>query len=175
MSRTRSRIIGLATVGAAVAALFAPIATVDAQTAPSDTMTVQILGLNDFHGNIEPPAGSSGRIGTTTAGGAEYLATHLRRLKEQNSRTLIVHAGDLIGASPLLSAIFKDEPTVEIMRMIGLDVLGVGNHEFDKGIVELKRIAGGGCHPVEGCFEGTYAGTTFPVLAANVEIGRAHV
>ena len=168
MSRTRSRIIGLATVGAAVAALVAPIATVDAQTAASDTMTVQILGLNDFHGNIEPPAGSSGRIGTTTAGGAEYLATHLRRLKEQNSRTLIVHAGDLIGASPLLSAIFKDEPTVEIMRMIGLDVLGVGNHEFDKGIVELKRIAGGGCHPVEGCFEGTYAGTTFPVLGANV-------
>ncbi len=168
MSRTRSRLFGLATVGAVVAALFAPIATVDAQTAPSDTMTVQILGLNDFHGNIEPPAGSSGRIGTTTAGGAEYLATHLRRLREQNSRTLIVHAGDLIGASPLLSAIFKDEPTIEVMRMIGLDVLGVGNHEFDKGIVELKRIAGGGCHPVEGCFEGTYSGTTFPVLAANV-------
>ena len=168
MSRTRSRLIGLATVGAAVAALFASIAPVDAQTAPSDTMTVQILGLNDFHGNIEPPAGSSGRIGTTNAGGAEYLATHLRRLRDQNSRTLIVHAGDLIGASPLISAIFKDEPTVEVMRMIGLDVLGVGNHEFDKGIVELKRIAVGGCHPVEGCFEGTYAGTTFPVLAANV-------
>ncbi len=168
MSRTRSRLIGLATAGAAAAALFASIAPVDAQTAPSDTMTVQILGLNDFHGNIEPPAGSSGRIGTTNAGGAEYLATHLRRLRDQNSRTLIVHAGDLIGASPLLSAIFKDEPTVEVMRMIGLDVLGVGNHEFDKGIVELKRIAGGGCHPVEGCFEGTYSGTTFPVLAANV-------
>lgn len=168
MSSTRSRIIGLATAGAAVAALFASIVPVEAQTAPSDTMTVQILGLNDFHGNIEPPAGSSGRIGTVNAGGAEYLATHIRRLREQNSRTLVVHAGDLIGASPLLSAIFKDEPTVEIMRMIGLDVLGVGNHEFDKGIVELKRIAGGGCHPVEGCFEGTYAGTTFPVLAANV-------
>ncbi len=168
MSRTRSRLIGLATAGAAVAALFASIAPVDAQTAPSDTMTVQILGLNDFHGNIEPPAGSSGRIGTTIAGGAEYLATHIRRLRDQNPRTLVVHAGDLIGASPLLSAIFKDEPTIEVMRMIGLDVLGVGNHEFDKGIVELKRIAGGGCHPVEGCFDGTYAGTTFPVLAANV-------
>lgn len=168
MSSTRSRIIGLATAGAIVAALFASIVPVEAQIAPSDTMTVQILGLNDFHGNIEPPAGSSGRIGTVNAGGAEYLATHIRRLREQNSRTLVVHAGDLIGASPLLSAIFKDEPTVEIMRMIGLDVLGVGNHEFDKGIVELKRIAGGGCHPVEGCFEGAYAGTTFPVLAANV-------
>lgn len=168
MSRARSRLIGLATVGAAVAALFASIGPIDAQTAPSDTMTVQILGLNDFHGNIEPPAGSSGRIGTTNAGGAEYLATHVRRLREQNGRTLVVHAGDLIGASPLLSAIFKDEPTVEVMRMIGLDVLGVGNHEFDEGIVELKRMAVGGCHPVEGCFEGTYAGTTFPVLAANV-------
>lgn len=168
MSRTRSRLIGLATVGAAVAALFASVGPIDAQTAPSDTMTVQILGLNDFHGNIEPPAGSSGRVGTTNAGGAEYLATHIRRLREQNGRTLIVHAGDLIGASPLLSAIFKDEPTVEVMRMIGLDVLGVGNHEFDEGIVELTRIAAGGCHPIEGCFEGTYAGSTFPVLAANV-------
>lgn len=168
MSRNRSRLVWLATVGAAVAALFVSVGPIDAQTAPSDTMTVQILGLNDFHGNIEPPSGSSGRIGTVNAGGAEYLATHIRRLREQNSRTLVVHAGDLIGASPLLSAIFKDEPTIEVMRMIGLDVLGVGNHEFDEGIVELKRMAGGGCHPVEGCFEGTYAGSTFPVLAANV-------
>ncbi len=168
MFRTRSRLLGVAVVGTAVAAMFASVGPIDAQTAPSDTMTVQILGLNDFHGNIEPPAGSSGRVGTTNAGGAEYLATHIRRLREQNARTLVVHAGDLIGASPLLSAIFKDEPTIEVMRMIGLDVLGVGNHEFDEGIVELKRIAGGGCHPVEGCFEGTYAGTTFPVLAANV-------
>ena len=101
MSRTRSRLIGLATAGAAAAALFASIAPVDAQTAPSDTMTVQILGLNDFHGNIEPPAGSSGRIGTTNAGGAEYLATHLRRLRDQNSRTLIVHADDCAIAKKL--------------------------------------------------------------------------
>ena len=167
MRRSRLFVAGLA-VAVASASLLTGVAPVDAQTAAADTMIVQILGLNDFHGNIEPPSGSSGRIGTINAGGAEYLATHIRRLKEANGRTLIVHAGDLIGASPLLSAIFKDEPTIEIMRMIGLDDLGVGNHEFDKGVVELKRIAGGGCHPVEGCFEGTYSGATFPVLAANV-------
>ena len=171
MRRTRSLLVGLGVAVAASAAVLSPITSVSplgAQTAPSDTFTLQVLGLNDFHGNIEPPAGSSGRIGTTTAGGAEYLATHIRRLRDANARTLTLHAGDLIGASPLISAIFKDEPTIEIMRMIGLDDLGVGNHEFDKGIVELKRIAGGGCHPVEGCFDGVYSGSTFPVLAANV-------
>ncbi len=160
-------VVGAIAATVATAFLVGPASQVRAQTA-SNVLEVQILGLNDFHGNIEPPAGSSGRIGTVTAGGAEYLATHIRQLRSQNPNTLMVHAGDLIGASPILSAIFRDEPTIEVMRMIGLDVLGVGNHEFDDGIVELKRIAGGGCHPVEGCFDGVYGGATFPTLAANV-------
>ncbi len=164
--RTRLVFGSLAAVATATA-LLAQGTPGFAQTS-SSIIEVQILGLNDFHGNLEPPAGSGGRIGTTNAGGAEYLATHVRNLRNQNRNTIVAHAGDLIGASPITSAIFRDEPTIEVMRMIGLDVLGVGNHEFDDGIVELKRIAGGGCHPTEGCFDGVYSGATFPTLAANV-------
>lgn len=84
---------------------------------PSDTVEVQILAINDFHGNLEPPAGSSGQIQTANgpidAGGAEYLATHINQLRETNPHTVVVSAGDLIGASPLLSALFHDEPTIE--------------------------------------------------------------
>ncbi len=167
---SRRRLVVPVAVAAALGVLTtALIGPADAQTTTSaSSVSVQILGLNDFHGNLEPPSGSSGRIGTTNAGGAEFLATHIRQLRQENPNTVVVHAGDLIGASPIVSAIFKDEPTIEVMRLIGLDVLGVGNHEFDEGIVELKRIAGGGCHPVEGCFDGVYSGATFPTLAANV-------
>ena len=115
---------------------------------------VQLLALNDFHGNLLPPAGSSGRVGTVNAGGAEYLATHVRTLSETNRNTFVVSAGDLIGASPLLSALFHDEPTIEAMNMIGLDLNAVGNHEFDEGTTELLRMQKGGCHPVDGCLDG---------------------
>ena len=141
--------------------------TVDAQVS-ADTVNVQLLAFNDLHGNLEPPAGSSGRVGTVTAGGFEYLATIVRNLKAQNPNTIIVSAGDLIGASPLLSALFADEPTIEAASALGLDVNGVGNHEFDKGFAELKRIEHGGCKPVDGCFGQVYGGSTFPFLAANV-------
>jgi 5'-nucleotidase len=130
---------------------------------------VQILGLNDFHGNIEPPSGSSGRVGTVDAGGAEYLATHIRALEATNRNTIVVSAGDLIGASPLTSALFHDEPTIEAMNSIGLDLNAVGNHEFDEGATELLRMQEGGCHPVDGCFGGDgFRGADFDFLAANV-------
>src|SRR5512139_1729394 len=73
---------------------------------PSQPVHVQILAINDFHGNLEPPAGSSGRIGTINAGGVEYLATHIQQLRATNRNTVVVSAGDLIGASPLISALF---------------------------------------------------------------------
>jgi 5'-nucleotidase len=135
---------------------------------------VQLLGLNDFHGHLEPntPGGIVPSPGAprVPAGGAEYLATHLRQ-KEQTNRenTLIVSAGDLIGASPLLSALFHDEPTIEAMNKIGLDLNAVGNHEFDEGAAELLRMQRGGCHPVDGCLDGTgFGGAKFRFLAANV-------
>jgi 5'-nucleotidase len=130
---------------------------------------VQILALNDFHGNLLPPGGSSGRVGSVNAGGAEYLATHVQALEATNRNTIVVSAGDLIGASPLLSALFHDEPTIEAMNMIGLDLNAVGNHEFDEGTTELLRMQNGGCHPTDGCLDGDgFAGADFQFLAANV-------
>ncbi|MDD9371073.1 MAG: bifunctional metallophosphatase/5'-nucleotidase [Acidimicrobiales bacterium] len=131
---------------------------------------VQVLGINDFHGNLEPPAGSSGRIEGIDAGGAAYLASHVAALEATNPRnTVVVSAGDLVGASPLLSALFHDEPTVEAMNAIGLDINAVGNHEFDEGTDELLRLQEGGCHPVDGCLDGDgFAGADFEFLAANV-------
>jgi 5'-nucleotidase len=134
---------------------------------------VQLLGLNDFHGHLESttpgtiaPDPASPRV---PAGGAEYLATHVRAEAAENRNTLVVSAGDLIGASPLLSALFHDEPTIEAMNRIGLDLNSVGNHEFDEGSAELLRMQRGGCHPVDGCLDGTgFGGARFRFLAANV-------
>jgi 5'-nucleotidase len=142
---------------------------------PHGRVTVQLLGINDFHGNLEPTY--SGKISRRTlrrrdripAGGAEYLATHVRRLARRNPNTLVVSAGDLVGASPLLSALFHDEPTIEAMNRIGLDLNAVGNHEFDEGAAELLRLQRGGCHPVDGCRDGSpFGGARFRFLAANV-------
>ena len=135
------------------------------------TTQVQILALNDFHGQLRPPDSSSsgGRIGSTPAGGAEFLAQHVRDLEKTSPHSLFVSAGDLIGATPLISAIFHDEPSIEAMNLMGLDYNGVGNHEFDEGPEELVRMQEGGCHPVDGCFGGDgFEGADFPFLAANV-------
>jgi 5'-nucleotidase len=141
-----------------------------ALAAPAGTLEVQILAINDFHGNLAPPAGSSGRVGSTNAGGIEYLATHIADLRAQNPNTAVVSAGDMIGASPLLSALFHDEPTIEAFNLIGLDYNAVGNHEFDEGIAELIRMQDGGCHPVDGCLDNDdFAGAEFRFLAANVK------
>ncbi|MGH8516099.1 MAG: metallophosphoesterase, partial [Panacagrimonas sp.] len=115
--------------------------------------------------------GSSGRVGTVDAGGAEYLATHIAELRASNpDRTFVVSAGDLIGASPLISGLFHDEPTIEAMNRIGLDFNAVGNHEFDEGVDELVRMQEGGCHPVDGCLDGDgFDGAQFRFLSANVE------
>lgn len=143
--------------------------TVPVGAVPSGTVDVQILALNDFHGNLEPPSGSSGRIGSISAGGVEYLATHIKQLEALNPNTVVVSAGDLIGASPLLSALFHDEPTIEAFNQIGLDFNAVGNHEFDEGAAELLRMQEGGCHPVDGCLDGDpFDGAGFQFLAANV-------
>ena len=140
-----------------------------AQAKPSGTVNVQIVAVNDFHGQLAPASGSSGRVGTIDAGGAEFLATHIANLRALNPNTVVVSAGDMIGASPLLSALFHDEPTIEAFNQIGLDFNAVGNHEFDEGWAELVRMQEGGCHPVDGCQDGDdFAGANFRFLAANV-------
>lgn len=143
------------------------------------TVSLQILAFNDFHGQLEAPAGTGGQIQTgvlpdggpdrVNAGGATYFAKHIQDLRETNPNTVVVSAGDLIGATPLLSALFHDEPTIEAMNQIGLDIVAVGNHEFDEGSSELLRIQSGGCHPVDGCQDGDgFEGARFKYLAANV-------
>ncbi|WP_405999964.1 bifunctional metallophosphatase/5'-nucleotidase [Streptomyces sp. NBC_00829] len=143
------------------------------------TVDVQLLSFNDLHGNLEPPAGSAGRVthanqdGTTKtidAGGVEYLATHLRQARQGNRYSVTAAAGDLIGASPLLSGLFHDEPTIEALNKLNLDVTSVGNHEFDEGAKEIARMQYGGCHKTDGCYEKgkKFKGADFPYLAANV-------
>ena len=135
----------------------------------SGTVAVQLLAFNDFHGNLEPPSGDSGLVNQTTAGGAEYLATHLKNAAAQNPNSIVVAAGDLLGASPLISALFHNEPTVESMNAMNLSLASVGNHEFDHGRRELLRMQRGGCHPTDGCQDGDgFAGARFQYLAANV-------
>ncbi len=129
---------------------------------------VHLLAFNDFHGNLQPPTGSSGRIGGEDAGGAAYFATALQRLKKQYPNNLTVAAGDLVSASPLVSALFRDEPTVKFMNSIGLQASAVGNHEFDHGTIELERLQRGGCAP-QGCEPGEpFTGAAYQYLAANV-------
>ena len=134
-----------------------------------DTVRIQLLAFNDLHGHLEPPSGSNGRIGNIQAGGAEYLATHLSAYRARHANTITVSAGDLIGASPLLSGMFRDEPTIRAANAMRIDVSSVGNHEFDNGWRELLRMQQGGCHPELGCAPDTdFPGAAFQYLAANV-------
>jgi 5'-nucleotidase len=120
---------------------------------------LRILAINDFHGNLRPPTGGiriadpedKTRKVSVAAGGAEYMATLVKQLREGHRNTIFVAAGDLIGASPFLSAMFHDEPSVESLSKMGLAITSVGNHEFDEGKAELLRMQNGGCHPVDGC------------------------
>ena len=160
----------VASVGAATSSAADPK---DGKAGKAQTTDVQILSLNDFHGALEPPTGSAGRLGpsgTPEFGGAEYLATYVRNLRADNPNTIFASAGDLIGATPLTSALFHDEPTIEAFNAMGLDYNGVGNHEFDEGVDELLRMQNGGCHPVDGCQDGDgFSGADFEFLAANVK------
>ena len=148
--------------------------------------SVQLLAINDLHGHLQPGTPGPVQVGccnpvvangvqsgwtqkTVPAGGIAFLATHIKSLRTANSNTITVGAGDLIGASPLVSALFHDEPTIEALNSIGLDVSAVGNHEFDEGVGELLRMQNGGCHPLDGCQDGSpFAGAFFQYLAANV-------
>ncbi len=168
-----------ATLLVAVAALTAAgiaTSTTSSQAAKPDNKgdiaKARFFSFNDFHGALDPPTGSGGLVNGTPAGGAEYLATTLKGLRAdaeaQGQKTLTVGAGDMVGATPLLSAAFHDEPTIETLNLLQMDVTSVGNHEFDEGVTELLRLQNGGCHPTDGCQDGDpFAGADFPYLAAN--------
>ena len=150
---------------------------------PPATVTVKIVAFNDFHGNLQSP----GRLGTSAqsprrpaVGGADALAAHVARLKAQNPDNVVVGGGDFVGASPLASALFFDEPAVEVLNRIGVEFTSVGNHEFDHGADELKRLQHGGCKLTRGRADpnsckglgsaapGSFDGARFQWLAANV-------
>ncbi|MGY6277983.1 bifunctional metallophosphatase/5'-nucleotidase [Methylomonas sp. MgM2] len=147
----------------------------------SDTAQIKIVAFNDFHGQLESPGNLAQSAGDGSnngipIGGADQLAGYVANLKRQNPNTIVVSAGDLIGASPLISALFHDEGTIEVMNRLGLDMNAVGNHEFDEGKTELQRMRQGGCHPTgvntcRGAAVGTpvpFEGARFEFLAANV-------
>lgn len=139
---------------------------------------VQILAINDFHGALEPPRASvtattaEGASVPLPAGGAAYLATAMTRLREGHANTITVAAGDLTSASPFVSSQFLDEPAVLALNQIGLVLNAVGNHEFDRGPDELKRLQHGGCvqhtrrQPCR--VDGYFGGARYRYLAANV-------
>jgi len=130
---------------------------------------LQILGINDFHGNIAT-TGAWGP-GDAAVGRADYFAAHIDQAEAGADHSILVSAGDLIGASPLISGLFHDEPTIEAMNLIGLELNGVGNHEFDEGPEELLRMQNGGTHPVDGNGDGDgFAGADFEFLSANVTV-----
>lgn len=140
------------------------------------TTEIQILAFNDLHGQLEPPTSKiitgyneTGAPIKVEAGGMEYLATHIKRLSSENPSTFVISAGDSIGASPYISALLHDEPTVKALNIMGLEFSAVGNHELDEGLNELMRIQNGGCHPTDGCLNNSsFEGAHFRYLAANI-------
>jgi 5'-nucleotidase len=159
----------VAVLATAVAAVLLPTASALSDP-PGQLVQVQLLGFNDYHGYLESTGNPNpGNVGADPAGGGEYLSTKLKQLRAGHKYSLTVAAGDLIGGSPFLSGLFHDEPSVESLNEMGLDVSSVGNHEFDEGVTELLRMQNGGCHPADGCyFPGApYAGADFNWLAAN--------
>src|SRR3954470_13780407 len=159
-----------------MAALALPTAAV---ADPSHELHVQLLAINDLHGHLAPNTPGTIQVGccnpvlnssgvqtgwtqkAVPAGGIAYLATHMKTLRATNPDTITVGAGDMIGASPLVSALFHDEPTIEAVNSGGLEGRGGRNQEVDWGFGELVRmpygnqLGGNGCRPVDGCQDGT--------------------
>jgi 5'-nucleotidase len=167
----RTKISGLLVMGMLLTGLVTGLATTGAHAQdrgrpdhPPGTVTVQLLSFTDFLGALEPVPYAGEKVG-----GAAAVAGWIHKLSQENRNTLVAYSGDTVGGSPLLSALFHDEPTVELMNLIGVDVAGVGNHEFDEGVAELRRMVDGGCHHTDGCFGGDgFRGADYPLLAANV-------
>jgi len=161
-----------AALAALVSALLAGCAT-----PPPATTELTLLSINDFHGNIQPsrptplmprlPDATTGEVKPQAAGGVAHLATALATLRAKHPDAIVVAGGDLIGASPLISNLLRDEPTLAAMSQLGIAASALGNHELDAGLPELLRQARGECG-ANGCLWPGYKGPGFPYLGANV-------
>lgn len=178
---TKSRKISMREAGELLAAA--------ARSDVGKTINVRVIAFNDFHGNIDGAnltlrsdpdniflTNAAGQRVGVPAGGVDYMAGLVRQLKAGAPNKVVVSAGDLIGASPLNSALFHDEPTIETMNRLGLQFNAVGNHEFDEGREELLRMQNGGCHPtdVNSC-QGDLVGTPYPFEGAKFNFLAANV
>ena len=150
----------------------------------ADTVALRLIGINDFHGNLESanlslpladpgaPAGSKPVFVPT--GGAAALAGLVKSLRAEAPHSIMLAGGDLIGAAPLASTLFHHESTVEVLNTMGLELSVVGNHEFDAGVAELRRVMRGGCAAAGGdpnlssCVGGQYRGTRYRYISSNV-------
>ncbi|MEU0568485.1 bifunctional metallophosphatase/5'-nucleotidase [Nonomuraea sp. NPDC005983] len=136
--------------------------------ARADAVDIQLLAINDFHSGFPSSFGMT-PSGPVEAGGAEYLAAHLDRLQKENpDGTLRLSAGDNISSSTLNATAIHDEAAIEALSKMRLDASSLGNHEFDEGLTELRRMEKGGCHPIDGCALPGFKGASFPYLGANV-------
>lgn len=135
----------------------------------TDPVSLKLIALNDFHGRIEAPAGKVNHGGhSVDAGGIAYMKAYVDQFRENAEHSIVVAAGDLVGATPLISSMFHDEPAIEALNELGLEISAVGNHEFDSGWQELMRLQNGGCHTTGCHHDEPYQGATFQYLAANV-------
>ena len=177
--------VGLAVIFAGIIGGCATAPERPAAAARAASVEVKLIAFNDFHGNLRIPglrvpiADSTQTTGVRfeQAGGIEQFAAIVTQMKSKNPNNAVVSAGDLVGATQLMSALFKDEPTIEAMNLVGIDFHAVGNHEFDYGVAHLQRLQVGGCELSKqsgqpDCQGKTaYAGANFGFLAANVMVG----
>ena len=167
---TRTCAVLATTLLATTATSLSGVATAQSQ----DTVSVRLLAFNDLHGSLRPPEGVRSEIrqadgSLTPAGGAAYLAAYVTQLRSQATNSLLYSVGDNWGSSALESAMFNDEPTVELLNRMKIDASAIGNHELDKGLAEFRRMQSGGCSAVDACtFSQSFDGANFPLMAANM-------
>lgn len=159
----------------ALTAFIAPNVEAKPDNAQNRLQDLQVLSITDFHGALETGGTVTVDGVRVPAGGAAYLATHLHNLRDGEQRSVTFSVGDNVGATPLVSAAFYDEPTIEALNLLGVDASTIGNHEFDQGYREMLRLINGGCLPdgdgsgnKNSCPDGSFAGAEYPYVAANV-------
>jgi 5'-nucleotidase len=174
---------------AGVLALLVACSTPAPTAAPAarpGTVQLRVIAFNDFHGHLEagnlalnlPDPARPGQVQRVAAGGAADLAGLVQALRQGAPHSVLASTGDMVGAAPLVSALFRHESTVDVLNQIGVDVAVLGNHEFDAGTPELLRLLGGGCAAnapdatnLSCALRPEHPGARFPVLAANVHAG----